>query len=208
MREEQEKLLEQIKKKLPDYESPERLSHTLGVLRECCFLAEAVALSEDDVFSLCKAALLHDITKSKTEEEQFKLCREFGILTPAEPIYPTLHQDTGAPFAKRVFGSEVVNETVYSAIACHTTGKADMNLTDKLLFVADFVEPGRKYRSCLDIREYLHSGCEKINKNDKAARVRLLDDTTKRIIGFTVTYLIEKGRKIHPDMVLAWNSLI
>ena len=83
-----------------------------------------------------------------------------------------------------------------------------MSMTDKMLFVADFTEAGRKYRSCRDIREYLHSECEKINKNEKTALSRLLNDTVKRIIGFTVTYLVEKGKQIDPDMILAWNAMV
>jgi HD superfamily phosphohydrolase YqeK len=83
-----------------------------------------------------------------------------------------------------------------------------MSTVDKMLFVADFTEAGRKYRSCRDIREYLHGECEKINRNEKTALFRLLNDTVKRIIGFTVTYLIEKGKQIDPDMILAWNAMV
>ena len=126
-----------------------------------------------------------------------------GIITCAQKAI-----DTGPYFAREVFGSEIVTEEVRSAIACHTTGKIGMTMTDKMLFVADFTEAGRKYRSCRDIREYLHSECEKINKNEKTALSRLLNDTVKRIIGYTVTYLIEKGKMIDPDMILTWNDIV
>jgi HD superfamily phosphohydrolase YqeK len=110
--------------------------------------------------------------------------------------------------ARDVFGGEIVTDAVCSAILCHTTGKIGMTTTDKMLFVADFTEAGRKYRSCKDIREYLHSECEKINKNEKTALSRLLNDTVKRIVGFTVTYLIEKGKPIDADMILTWNDIV
>ena len=54
----------------------------------------------------------------------------------------------------------------------------------------------------------MHRESEKINKNDKTAMSRLLDDITRHIIGFTMTYLIEKGRKMDASMTLAWNSLV
>lgn len=202
--------LEAIKKALPNYEDAKRIDHTLGVLEECIWMAETFGLSDEDRTALFTAALLHDITKAKTDNEQFALCEKYGICLPQDvsSVISTLHQYTGAPFAREIFGKETVCDKVYSAIACHTTGKAGMSVIDKMLFVADFTEPGRKYRSCAEMREYLHGECGKINKNDKAALYRLLDDTVKRIIGFTVTYLIEKGRKIDAEMLSAWNAMV
>lgn len=199
-----------IKTKLPLFEDAPRIRHTLGVYDECVWMAQTFGLSKEDSAALCVAALLHDITKSKTDEEQLALCSKYGISRPADlsSVPPTLHQATGAPFAREVFGEEIVNDKVMSAISCHTTGRAGMTMLDRMLFTADFTEPGRKYRSCSEMREYLHGECEKINKNDKAALYRLLDDTTKKIMGFTVTYLIEKGRKIDVEMISAWNDMV
>ena len=207
MTSEQEKRIEYIKSVLPQYEDEKRLSHTMGVYRECEWFAKLFGLSDDDHFSVCAAGLLHDITKRMTDEEALRYCHKRGIYPP-EDVPSVFHQYTGAPFAKEVFGEEIVNEKIYSAIRCHTTGKADMSVIDKMLFVADFTEAGRKYRSCAETREYLHKESEKINKNDESARNRLLDDVTRHIIGFTMTYLIEKGRKMDAEMALAWNSLV
>lgn len=207
---EKEPRIAEIKKKLPLYEDEQRIRHTLGVYDECIWMAQTFGLLEEDAVTLCIAALLHDITKSKTDEEQLALCEKYGIPLPEDrsSVLSTLHQTTGALFARETFGKEIATDKAMSAISCHTTGKAGMSALDKMLFTADFTEPGRKYRSCAEIREYLHGECEKINKNDKAALYRLLDDTTKRIIGFTVTYLIEKGRKIDAKMISAWNDLV
>jgi HD superfamily phosphohydrolase YqeK len=79
---------------------------------------------------------------------------------------------------------------------------------EKMLFVADFTEAGRKYRSCLEMREYLHGECEKINKNDRGARLAVLDEVTRRIVGYTVTYLTERRKPIDPSMIRAWNSMV
>ena len=58
------------------------------------------------------------------------------------------------------------------------------------------------------MREYLHQECEKINRNDKTAFSHLLNDITKRIIGFTITYLTDKHKKIDIGMILAWNAMV
>ena len=203
---EQEKRLAEIREALPRYEDARRLEHTMGVYRECLWFAKKFGLSEEDSYTVCASALLHDITKNLSDAQALEVCNRYGITPPSASA--VMHQYTGAPFAKEVFGENVVTEAVCSAISCHTTGKTRMSMTDKMLFVADFTEAGRKYRSCRDIREYLHGECEKINKNEKTALSRLLNDTVKRIIGFTVTYLVEKGKQIDPDMILAWNAMV
>lgn len=210
MTDELEKRIETIKQALPAYEDPKRIEHTLGVLSECIWMADTFLLTDEDRMVLCTAALLHDITKSKSDAEQLVLCEKYGVHLPQDhkSVLSTLHQYTGAPFAREIFGDKVVCGRVYSAISCHTTGKAGMSPLDKMLFAADFTEPGRKYRSCMQMREYLHGECEKINKNDKAALTRLLDSIVMKIIGFTVTYLIEKGRKIDAEMLSAWNAMV
>ena len=206
MNETYERRLAEIRDALPLYEDARRLEHTMGVYRECVWFAKKFSLSEEDSYTVCAAALLHDITKNLPEEKALAICERYGIKPPSASA--VMHQYTGAPFAKEVFGEEIVTEAVSSAISCHTTGKPGMSMTDKMLFVSDFTEAGRKYRSCRDIREYLHGECEKINRNEKTALSCLLNDTVKRIIGFTVTYLIEKGKQIDPEMILAWNAMV
>lgn len=204
---EQEKRLFRIKTMLPQYEDVRRVTHTMGVYEECLWFASVFDLCDDDMYSLLAAALLHDLTKSLPDDKARALCLSNGISLP-EGIPSVFHQYTVAPFAKEIFGDEIVNDRVVSAVSCHTTGKPNMSILDRMLFVSDFTEPGRKYRSCVDMREYLHKECEKINKNDKAALCRLLDDVTRKIIGFTMTYLIEKGRRVDVEMILAWNAMV
>ena len=195
-----------IRDALPLYEDSKRLEHTIGVYRECAWFARKFGLSEDESYTVCAAALLHDITKNLPTDLALSVCSRYGIEPPA--LSAVMHQYTAPFFARELFGEEIVTDAICSAIACHTTGKPGMTVTDKMLFVADFTEAGRKYRSCRDIREYLHSECEKINKNDKTALSRLLNDTVKRIVGFTLTYLIEKGRAVDADMILTWNAIV
>lgn len=199
-----------IKKEIAKYESDSRVAHTCSVFEECKRLSEMYGLDEESRDKLCTAALLHDITKDLNGAKQIELCKKYGLEAPknAKEPMPTIHQDTGAHFAREVFGGEIVDNDVFSAISAHTTGKTDMSQTDKLLFVADYIEPTRKYNSCIAMREYLYKECGKINKNDKAALYRLLNKAVIDIIGYTVTFLIEKRRSIDYRMILAWNSLL
>lgn len=203
---ENEKKLEAIRAILPQYEEPRRLEHTMNVYRESLWFAKKFKLSEEDTYTVAASSLLHDITKNLPLADALAICEKYGI-TPPDAL-TVIHQCTGAPFARELLGEEIVTDAVWSAISCHTTGKATMSDTDKILFISDFTEAGRKYRSCQDMREYLHQECEKINRNDKTALSHLLNDITKRIIGFTITYLTDKNKKIDVGMILAWNAMV
>lgn len=207
MTQENETRLQYIRNSLVRYEEPQRIEHTLGVYRECLWMSKIFGLSEMDSYTVCAAALLHDIAKTLPLDKALLLAEKQGKTLKTD-VPTVIHQYTGAMLALEDFGRDIVNDDILSAIECHTTGKAGMTTLDKMLFVADFTEAGRKYRSCIEFREYLHSGCEKINKNDKNARYRVLDDVTKRIVGYTITYLTEKGKKIDPSMIEAWNSMV
>lgn len=203
-------IIELLKAEAKKYQTDARYAHTLGVYTECRKLANVFGLEENDALELQKAALLHDITKDMSGKKQIELCLRYGITPPpkATAPMPTVHQDTGAFFTREALGKEIVTDVVFSAISSHTTGKADMSNIDKLLFIADYIEPTRKYKSCSDTREYLYRECAKINKNDKAALYRLLAKTVVDVIGYTVDYLISKRRIIDHRMILAWNSLL
>ena len=203
---ENEKKLEAIRAILPQYEEPRRLEHTMNVYRESLWFAKKFKLSEEDTYTVAASSLLHDITKNLPLADALAICEKYGI-TPPDAL-TVIHQCTGAPFARELLGEQIVTDAVWSAISCHTTGKATMSDTDKILFISDFTEAGRKYRSCQDMREYLHQECEKINRNDKTALSHLLNDITKRIIGFTITYLTDKNKKIDVGMILAWIAMV
>ncbi|MBQ9748519.1 MAG: bis(5'-nucleosyl)-tetraphosphatase (symmetrical) YqeK [Clostridia bacterium] len=207
MTKEQEKRLCGIREIVVLREDARRFEHTMGVYRECLWMSRVFSLSDGDAYTLCAAALLHDIAKNLTAAEAIALSERHGVVLDTE-IPSVIHQYTGAMLAGELFDMETVSPEMLDAIRCHTTGKADMTPIEKMLFVADFTEAGRKYRSCQEMREYLHGECEKINKNDKNARLRVLDEVTRRITGYTVTYLVERGKRIDPRMVEAWNSMV
>ncbi len=196
--------LEKIKNIVSEYEGEKRFAHTLAVMREADYISRKCLFSEEKAKKAHLAALLHDITKKFSEREQEEMFRKYGIDVPASA--PTMHEKTGAHFARELFGADVVDDEVFSAIYCHTTGKEHMSALDMAVFIADYTEETRKHAACREMREYLHKECEKIDC-DRAAE-QVLRDVTLRIIGNTLCYLIQENQKIDIGTILSWNSLI
>ena len=97
-----------------------------------------------DVEKARRAAILHDCTKYLGGEEQLRLCRKYGVeLDELEKTaVKLLHSKTGAWLARDIYG---VDDDIFSAIYWHTTGKADMSLLEKVIYLADYMEPGRDF---------------------------------------------------------------
>ena len=118
-----------------------RIPHVMGTERAAAALAERWGASQEDARV---AALLHDCTKRLTMEEQLKLCEKYGIVLDEleQKALKLLHALTGAEVAREVCG---VSDAVYSAIRWHTTGKANMSLLEKVIYMADFIEENRDF---------------------------------------------------------------
>lgn len=192
-----------LRKEIVNFVGEKRVPHVLGTEKECLELAGIFGMSDADREKLAFAALLHDITKSFTPEEHEAFAQSRRLCLPgANTDSPkTLHAVTGAYMAEELFPDDV-DDTVFSAIRWHTTGKADMTLTEKLMYLADYIEPTRTFPDCVKLREYFYS---RIGEDDK---ITVLDDTLILSFDMTVTELIESGQPIHPDTVAARNYLI
>ena len=118
-----------------------RIPHVLGTEQEAIRLAERYGA---DVEKARRAALLHACTKKLEMDEQLALCRRYGIeLDELEQnALKLLHARTGAAVARDVFG---VDDEIYSAILWHTTGRAGMTLLEKIIYLADYIEPSRDF---------------------------------------------------------------
>ena len=118
-----------------------RVKHVLGCAQTCAELAALYGADETDAL---RAGLLHDITKALDGDLQLTLCREYGMIldTFSRQNPKTLHALTGSLVAQRIFWEK---REVVDAICSHTTGKADMNLLEKILYVADYMEPNRDF---------------------------------------------------------------
>lgn len=123
------------------YLKHKRIPHVLGTEQEAIRLAERYGA---DVEKARIAALLHDCTKKLDMESQLALCDHYGIqLDELEQVsLKLLHSKTGAALARDVFG---VDEEIYNDIWWHTTGHANMTLLEKIIYLADYIEPSRDF---------------------------------------------------------------
>ena len=133
--------------------NPNRVAHVLGCRDEAVKLA---AHWGADVTDAARAGILHDITKALDGPLQLTLCGAYGkILSDFSRKYPkTLHALTGSLVAERIFGE---NEAVVTAICHHTTGRADMGLLEKIIYVADYMEPCRNFPGVEKLRALAYS---------------------------------------------------
>ena len=130
------------------YLKHQRIPHVLGTEQEAIRLAARYGA---DVGKARVAALLHDCTKRLDLEEQLALCRRYHIQLDAleEKTLKLLHAKTGAAVARDVFG---VDDEIYRAIWWHTTGHAGMTLLEKVMYLADYIEPSRVFPGVEDLR--------------------------------------------------------
>ena len=157
-----------------------RVVHVLGCRQTAKEMALLYGADPEDAQ---RAALLHDITKALDGPLQLTLCREYGInLDDFSANNPkTLHALTGSLVAERIFGE---NPAVVAAIASHTTGKADMNTLEKIIYVADYMEPNRDFPGVDQLRQLAYTD---------------LDGALKLGLTMTLNMLREQGREISPE---------
>ena len=175
-----------LKKKL----DPRRFEHTLGVEFTCAALAMRYGY---DIKKAQLAGLLHDCAKRYPGPELLRRCLEREIpVTPAEEADPSLlHAKLGAWMAKEKYGVE--DEEILEAIRCHTTGKPGMSLLDKLLYVADYIEPER-------------DTAPELAQFRKMAFIDL-DEACLAMMKANLEYLRESGRTIDPMTEVAYEDM-
>ncbi|MDO5539836.1 MAG: bis(5'-nucleosyl)-tetraphosphatase (symmetrical) YqeK [Eubacteriales bacterium] len=140
-----------MKKTLRKYLDAGRYEHTEGVM----YTAAALAMRYgEDIEKALVAGLLHDCAKCIPDAKKLKICLKNQItMSETEQKNPfLLHAKVGAYIAREKYGIE--DEEILSAIACHTTGKPDMTLLDKIIYIADYIEPMRcKAPNLSDVRK-------------------------------------------------------
>ena len=132
-----QKLRKQLEKEL----KPDRFEHTLGV----AYTASSMAfLYGADVQKALIAGFLHDCAKSMTHEEQIKVCEknDIEISEVERKNHSLLHAKVGMFLAQRDY--DIHDDDVLNAIRWHTTGRENMSLLEKIVYIADFIEPNRK----------------------------------------------------------------
>ena len=143
--------ISKIKKKLKKKLDKERYHHTLGVASTAVCMAMRY---EVDLETANLAGLLHDCAKCIPDDEKYELCAKYDIsLSDVELQNPSLlHAKLGAYIARDKY--DVKDQEILDAITWHTTGKADMTTLEKIIFIADYIEPGRtKQKNLAQIRK-------------------------------------------------------
>lgn len=182
--------IDEMKITLKNSINNKRYNHCINVMNTAVQLASQYGQDKEKA---AIAGLLHDCARDIKGDEVFALCEKFNIeinyLTQYQP--DLLHGPIGANIAREVYG--VKDELVFSAISCHTTGRENMNMMDKIVFIADYIEPNRNFPCINDVRKIVYEDID-------SALILALDRTIK--------YVMSKGALIHPDTIGARNSII
>lgn len=177
--------IEEIHDKLRKSFKGNRYIHTLGVeyTSACLAMKYGADLKKAQI-----AGLLHDCAKQLPEEKMIKLCKEFN-----EPISETeyrqpflLHGKAGVCLTQSEY--DIYDEDILNAIRYHTTGRPAMTLLEKIVFVADYIEPDRK-------------NAEKLNMLRQMA-FEDLDKTVLLILDQTLTYLESTASQIDSNTII------
>lgn len=137
-----------LRHKTDAFLKPTRIAHVRGCEETAARLARRWGEDPEDA---AEAGILHDITKKLSTDEQLRLVEKYGIvLDDADIAAPqTLHALTGAWFSREHFG---VPDNIFSAIEWHTTGRAGMTTLEKIVYLADFIEPTRDFPGVEHVR--------------------------------------------------------
>jgi len=179
--------MDKLEKTVISLLKPNRVAHVLGCRDTAKDLAQKWGADEQDA---ARAGLLHDVTKALSGPLQLALCESYGMnLSDFASHNPkTLHALTGSLVAERIFGER---PEVVSAICSHTTGKADMNLLEKIIYVADYMEPNRNFPGVDEMRRLAYTD---------------IDEALRMGLTMTINLLREQGREVSPESAeaLAW----
>ena len=144
---------EELKEQSLRLHKKKRVAHVIG----CSETAKRLALIHGaDPVDAERAGILHDVTKALTGADQLRLCERYGIIISEFERAHTklLHAVTGAAVAKEVFGE---NDAVCQAIRWHTSGRANMTTLEKIIYIADYMEPNRDFPGVERLRELADS---------------------------------------------------
>lgn len=170
--------------------SERRYTHSVNVARAAAKLAEKYG---EDTLKAETAGILHDITKEVKTEFQLQLIESGGIILDdvSKKSPSLLHAITGMVYARDTLSID--DEDILNAIRYHTTGRANMSLLEKIIFIADFISDERDYDD-VDVM--------------RAESEKSLEEGMIYGLGFVIPDLVSRRKAIHPDAVAVYNELI
>ncbi len=200
-----EEMLDELRAQICERMSPKRFLHTVAV--EDMVTRLCALFCPDQTLLLRAAALLHDLTKEKSTEEQIRICQTYGLpVSDADCLaHKTFHARTAAaliPTEYPLFADPVI----LNAVRWHTTGHADMTLTEKLLYLADYIDSSRTFENCVILRRFFWGADPEGMRREE--RLALLDQTLILSFDMTVRDLLDDHLPIADDTVAARNALL
>lgn len=180
----------QLKQLLKKRLHAKRYEHSVLVMDTARKLA---ALHGADVECAMRAGLLHDYAKNMSPEELREAAQELSVdLDPVVSRHMMLaHGPVGAAMIARDLG--VTDADILNAVRYHTYGRAGMSRLEKIIYLADFIEPGRKFKGIEELRRTAQTD---------------LDKAVLMAMESAIGYLLGTDRLMHPNTLLARNELI
>ena len=200
-----EKMLDALRSEIEKNMSPKRYVHTAEVEK---MIERLGALYAPEILpELRAAALLHDLTKEYPMDRQLLVCADCGLLVSREDLLApkTFHARTAAAIIPKAY-PDFATETVLTAVRFHTTGRPNMSIAEKLLYLADYIDMSRTFADCVRLREYFFDKePEKMSDED---RMDHLNATLILSFDMTIKGLLEDGAVVSADTFEARNYLI
>lgn len=185
-------MIKDIEQRLKDTIGEKRADHSIRVMEEAKKLAK---IYDVDIESATMAGLLHDCGRFMDKSSLLKKADEFGIIL--DRIYTEnvnlIHARLGVEIAKKEYGVEDCN--ILNAIRYHTTGREAMSILEKVVYMADYIEPFRSFKGIDEIRDLCY-----VEKDINRALVRAIDNT--------IMYILNSRSLIHEDTIKARNFLL
>lgn len=200
-----EEMLDSLRIGVKNEMGEKRYNHTLEVEKMAARLGEIYAPSK--IQMLRAAALLHDITKERSTDEHIAICESAGLnVSLAERKSPKMfHAKTGALVIPQKYPQFATPEVI-EAVRHHTTGRANMTVEEKIIYLADYIDMSRTFEDCVKLREFFFDfDFENADQSDKEKH---LDDTLIMSYDLTIRGLLEDRNHIDKTTFEARNFLI
>jgi nicotinate-nucleotide adenylyltransferase len=200
-----EEMLASLRESVKNEMGEKRYFHTLEVEKMAIRLGEIYAKNE--IPMLRAAALLHDVTKERTTEEHIAICEGAGLLVlKAERKSPKMfHAKTAALVIPNKY-PDFATEELINAVRYHTTGRADMTIEEKIIYLADYIDMSRTYEDCVSLRNFFFD-FDFDNANDEE-KISHLNDTLIMSYNLTIKGLLDDNKHIDKTTFEARNYLI
>ncbi len=200
-----DEMLGELRKRIRESMSSFRLAHTLGVEEMAARIGGIYC--PDKVNLLRAAALLHDITKELSPSAQKRIFAKHGVemSRDVENAQPTQHAITAALEIPELYADFADGELI-GAVRYHTTGRENMTLTEKILYLSDYIDFTRTYSDCKALRDMFWNA--DVAGMTERERLIHLNKVILKSFDLTVIDLIENGRMVSADTINARNSLM